>query len=203
MKIANNFADVTVATTQENSDTETICMCIVPVKIRHWENIENEVLTYAMLDSCSQGSFIQEDLIKELQLSGRKTTLNLKTLNGERTESTVLIEGMDVKGVSGNNSCIKLQKMYARIELPVDKEEIATHDKIKQWDYLKVITSDITQTDGIKVGLLIGANCMKALEPLKVISSVDGGPYAYQTRLGWCIVGPITNMVGKKSIGCN
>ena len=37
-----------------------------------------------------------------------------------------------------------------------------------------MITSDITQTDGIKVGLLIGANCIKALEPLKVISSVDG-----------------------------
>ena len=96
----------------------------------------------------------------------------------------MLIEDTDVKGVSGNNSCIKLPKMYARTELPVDKEEIATPDKIKQWDYLKVITSDITQTDGIKVGLLIGANCMKALEPLKVISSVDGDPYTYQTRLG-------------------
>ena len=56
--------------------------------------------------------------------------------------------------------------MYARTELPVDKDEIATPEKIKQWYYLKVIASDITQTDGIKVGLLIGANCMKALEPL-------------------------------------
>ena len=70
------------------------------------------MLTYAMLDSCSQGgSFIQEDPIKELQLSGRKTIVNLKTLNGERIESTVLIEGMDGKGFSGNNSCIKLPKI--------------------------------------------------------------------------------------------
>ena len=66
-----------------------------------------------------------------------------------------------------------------------------------------MIASDITQTDGIKVGLLIGANCMKALEPMKMISSVDGSPYAYRRRLGWCIVGPNINMVGKKSIGCN
>ena len=78
-KIATNFADVTVATTHEILDTEMISMCIIPVKIRHWKNIKNEVLAYAMLDSCIQGSFIQEDLIKELQLSGRKTTLNLKT----------------------------------------------------------------------------------------------------------------------------
>ena len=93
--------------------------------------------------------------------------------------------------------------MYTRTELPVEKVEIATHDKIKQWDYLKVIASDITQTDGIKAGLLTDANYMEALESLKVISSVDGGPYAYQTRLGWCIMDPIINMVGKKSIGFN
>ena len=141
-----------------------------------------------MLDNSSQGSFIQKDLIKELQLSVRKTKLNLKTLNGERTKSTMLIEGMNIKGVSGSNNWIKLLKMYTRTELPVDKEEIATPDKIKQWDYLKVIASDITQADCIKVGFLIGANCMKALERLKVISGVGGGPSAYQTRLGWCLV---------------
>ena len=115
----------------------------------------------------------------------------------------MLIEGIDVKGVSGNNRLIKLPKMYTRAGFPVDKEEVATFYKIKQWYYLKVIASDITQSDGIKVGLLIGANCMKALEPKKVISSVDGSPYAYRRRLGWCIVGPNINIVGKKSIGCN
>ena len=44
---------------------------------------------------------------------------------------------------------------------------------------------------------------MKDLEPLKVILSNNGGPYAYQTHLGWCIVGPISNMVGKDSVGCH
>ena len=31
----------------------------------------------------------------------------------------------------------------------------------------------------------------------------DGAPYAYQTRVGWCTVGPIINIVGKESIGCS
>ena len=70
---------------------------------------------------------------------------------------------MDVKGVIGNNSGIKLSKLYAMTELLVDKEEIATSDIIKQWDYLKVITSDIIQTDSIRVDLSIGTNCMRAL----------------------------------------
>ena len=44
-------------------------------------------------------------------------------------ESTMLIEDIDAKGVSGNNSWIKLPKMYTRTELPVDKEDIPTPDK--------------------------------------------------------------------------
>ena len=66
-----------------------------------------------------------------------------------------------------------------------------------------MIASDITQTDDIKIGLLIGANCMKALEPVKVTSITDGDPSARQTRLGRCNVAPVINLIGKKSIGCN
>ena len=47
---------------------------------------------------------MQKDLIKELQRAGRNSTLNLKIVNCERTESTMLIEYMDVKRVSGKNS---------------------------------------------------------------------------------------------------
>ena len=43
-------------------------------------------------------------------------------------------------------------------------------------------------------------DCMKALEPLKVISSVDGGPCTYQTRIGWCILGPIIKWLVKYSL---
>ena len=47
--------------------------------------------------------------------------------------------------------------------------------------------------DNIEVRMLIGANCMKALESIEIISSRNGGLYAYKTKLGWCIVGPITS----------
>ena len=137
-----------------------------------------------------------------MQTSGRKTTLNLKTLNGEISESTTAIEGLQVAGSKDGSAWIKLPRVYTRKHLPVDKKDVATPDKIEEWDYLKTISSEITQTDDIEVGLLIGANWMKALEPLKVIAGNNGGPYAYQTCLGWCIVGPIGNMVGKDSVGC-
>ena len=83
------------------------------------------------------------------------------------------------------------------------KKETDTPNKMKPWDYLKVIAFDVTQMDGIKLGTLIDANCIKTLEPLKVISILDCNPYAYQTRLGWYNVSHVINMIGKKSIGCN
>ena len=43
--------------------------------------------------------------------------------------------------------------------------------------------------DNQEVSLLIGANCVRALEPREVISSQNGGPYAFKTLLGWCIAG--------------
>ena len=54
----------------------------------------------------------------------------------------------------------------------------------------------------ISVGLLIGANCVKALEPIQIIPSRDGGPYALKTKLGWCIVGPVDG-INKGEICCN
>ena len=146
---------------------------------------------------------MQEALVKMMQTSGRKTTLNLKTLNGERSESTKAIEGLQVAGSKDGSTLIKLPRIYTRKHLPVDKKEVATPDKIEELDYLKTVSSEITQTDDVEVCLLIGANCIKVLEPLTVIASNNGGPYAYQTRLGWCIIGPIGNMVGKDSIGCH
>ena len=68
--------------------------------------------------------------------------------------------------------------------MPVDKEEIATPEKMC-------------------IGLLIGANCLKALEPMQVIASENGGPYTFRTRLGWCIVGPIMKGDNKDSLSCH
>ena len=169
-------------------------MCIVPVKVKSTAQ-GKDVLTYAMLDNCSQGSFIQEALVKKMQTSGKKTTLNLKALNGERSESTIAIDRLQVARSTDGNTRIKLPRIYTRKHLPVDKKEIATPEKIEELDYLKTISSEITQTDDAEVGLVIGANCIKVLEPLKVIVSNNGGPYTYQTCLGWCIVGPISNMI--------
>ena len=59
------------------------------------------------------------------------------------------------------------------------------------------------QKDDVQADLLIGANCMKALEPTKIIDNEGGGPYAYKTRLGWCVVGPINCISKGITTSCN
>ena len=71
---------------------------------------------------------------------------------------------------------------------PVESCEIATARKLHKWDYLEKISKEL---DDISEDLLIGANCLEALEPVEVIPRQNNGPYAIRTALSWCVVGPI------------
>ena len=94
---------------------------------------------------------------------------------------------------------IKLPKSFTRKDRPVDPVEIATPIK-----YLAKVTKHLATDDEISVDLLIGGNYVQALEPLVVISSQCGDPYAFCTILGWCIVGTIKDrMGGHGTISCN
>ena len=53
----------------------------------------------------------------------------------------------------------------------------------------------------ITLGILIGSNCPNALEPIKIIPSEEGGPYASKTALGWCVSGPMESSSSK--VNCN
>ena len=98
---------------------------------------------------------------------------------------------------------IDLLVTYTKEDLPVDDEDVATPEKIRKWKYLERIAGEITQGQGISIGLLIGGNCSKALEPLEVIPSEQGGPYAFKTLLGWCIVGTIGETTFDTAVACN
>ena len=51
---------------------EVISICVVPVRLRHC-NSQKEVKTFALLDSCSQGTIVTEKILKELDVTGVKT----------------------------------------------------------------------------------------------------------------------------------
>ena len=67
--------------------SKVISMCIVPEKVKHGDS-KDMITTYTMLANCSQGSFINDKLVKELGVHGMKTNLNLKTMHGEKQQTS-------------------------------------------------------------------------------------------------------------------
>ena len=182
---------------------EVISMCVVPVKLRHGDSGKT-LKTYALLDSCSQGTFILERLPKRFGIKGRRTSITIKTLNGEVTNKSSVISGMKVASSrDSSKDWLELPDTYTKKYLPVGKEDVATPSKLKNWGHLERILDKINEDDNISVGLLMGANCTKALEPIDVIPSKNNGPYAIKTRLGWCIVGPVNGTQSRQGIHCN
>ena len=76
--------DVKVKKSFNTSCSNSINMCIVPVVVRH-KNSKFDFKTFALLDSCSQGTFIHQDLLNELSVPSIETKLTVSTLNGLET----------------------------------------------------------------------------------------------------------------------
>ena len=67
-----------------------------------------------------------------------------------------------------------------------------TPELAHRWKHLRNIAKDLPpQFPDARIGLLIGSNCPKVLEPVDVLASEDGGPFAIKTFAGWAIVGPL------------
>ena len=68
------------------------------------------------------------------------------------------------------------------------QENIPTQEDVDKWPHLRGVQIPSINAD---IGLLIGTDVAKALEPKEVIRSVKDGPYAVRTALGWTVNGPL------------
>ena len=109
---------------------EIVSICIAPVKIRY-VNKRKEVTKYTLLNNCSQGTFVREDVIHKLVASGTRTKITVKTLNGGQTHISTAVDGLEVasNNKSINEQWIKLPKSYTTSDLPTDAKEVATKEK--------------------------------------------------------------------------
>ena len=129
-----------------------------------------------------------------------KNIYNNQEHNGEYTSSSMEIENLQVANINNvEGGWIDLPKTNTKPDLLVDNADITQPSQLKHLDH---ITNQLNLEDNLPVGLLIEANCVKALEPLEILQSRNEGPYAFKTRLGWCIVGPVSQN-NKNTVSCN
>ena len=111
----------------------------MPVKVKYVSSPVVE--TYAMWDSCSEGTFIEKGLLKELKISGRNTNITVKTLNGERSKESVVIDGLEVANGTKFNSdgkWIRLPKTHSKEKLSIGGGSF-TSKQLQKWRYLDKI----------------------------------------------------------------
>ena len=154
------------------------------------------VLTYATLDTCSTGSFILDDIAAILKVKDMNTQLMVKNVNGTKLDDSKVLNGLVVTDLNGDHP-IQLPKIFTKEDLSTPIT-LPMPELAHRWKHLRNIAKDLPpQLPDARIGLLIGSNCPKALEPVDVLASEDGGPFAIKTFAGWAIVSPLY-MCGKE-----
>ena len=93
--IKSNCANVSNTQCAAIGSSQVLSMCVVPVKVQHKDS-DKEIITFAMLDTCSQGTFATENLMNQLNINGIRTTIGIRTLIGHQKQSSYLLDGLSV-----------------------------------------------------------------------------------------------------------
>ncbi|XP_059411032.1 uncharacterized protein LOC132144237 [Carassius carassius] len=101
---------------------------------------------------------------------------------------TVTSETCGCTGAGHLVCSLAIVPVFSQKEIPVKGENIPQQKDVKKWKYLEEV--HLPQID-VGIGLLIGTNVPKILEPWKVINSRGDEPYAVKTILGWIVNGPL------------
>ena len=166
---------------------------IVPVWLHHHNDPSNECLVYALLDDQSNTTFVGQNTLDSLSVSGPETSLLLSTMHAtDEPIKSQKIEGLVTKDFH-RQVTLQLPKVFSREVIPAKREQIPRPESALQWPHLKKIATLITpyQSD-IEVGILIGSDCPRAIMPREVIPGEEGNPYIMRSDLAWGIVGRIS-----------
>ena len=116
-------------------------------------------------------------------MKDERTSINVRTLIGEESHSTVAIKGLKICiRLDSNQKWINIPKCYTKEELPVDSIEVATGQKVSKWKHLSHIADQVKQPN-LHSELPIAVYCLRAEaeDPIELIPSRNDGPYAMKT----------------------
>ncbi|XP_066912660.1 uncharacterized protein [Clytia hemisphaerica] len=99
---------------------EVISMCVVPICIKHADDPLSERHTLAMLDPCSQASFIADTLVDRMNIKGRTTSLSITTVNGTGEVNSTVVKELSVRALNSNQT-ITVKKAFSREDLQSTK----------------------------------------------------------------------------------
>lgn len=96
-----------------------------------------------------------ELILKKLDVTAVKTSINIKTLNGNQKISSTKVYGImvskQVLSTRDQIHSVKLPKLYTWKETPDDPSEVVNPLKLKKCRYLNCIAAKIDSDDAISI----------------------------------------------------
>ncbi|XP_071092716.1 uncharacterized protein [Haliotis cracherodii] len=116
-----------------------------------------------------------------------------------KTVNTSILSNLEVGDIDGNN-WVKLPTVFTQDEMPISTSTVPKEKFIHQWSHLQDVTLPPIDAE---IGLLIGNNVPRAMEPYEIINSDGNGPYAVRTILGWIVNGLVQESESPSEISVN
>ena len=158
--VQNNHVRVDSQCALIGASNSATALPIVPVKVKARDS-NRTILTYAFLDSGSNTTFCTHELTRILDIEREKTRLSLTPLGKHNCITECVLFSLEVFDLAENN-LVELPTVFSVPVLPVSKDSIPRQDDLLRFPYLRGI--QIPSIDS-EIGLLIGSDILKALEP--------------------------------------
>ena len=122
-----------------------------------------------MLDTCSTGSFVLEDIADSPGIKGADTRLMGKTMNGRQFQYTKIQNGLVFSDLRGENG-VQLLKVFTSEDLSL--RDLFSHKVVHNYKHLKSTADDLPpQIPDAKIGPFIAqAHSKEDKKFLKIVS---------------------------------
>lgn len=120
---------------------------VVPVWISSASSPTQEALTYAMLDTQSDSSFLLRTTAEALGIHGQPVKLKLATMTANSTVSNCdLIRDINMRGLHSEQT-INISKLYTREFIPAERSLIPMPETALKWPHLEPIAGELPASD--------------------------------------------------------
>ena len=156
--------------------------------------------TLACCDTGSTQTWVDEELLKKLDLHGETISLNVTGIHGTQAISSQVIQA-----TIGPANCVKNKSKTLRVHsqknLEVGKSVYNVQEMKETYPYLKCV--GFKQIDLKKVPIILGQNAYELIRPLEYKNGGENKPWAVRLPLGWTISGPVPVNELRLSAACH
>ncbi|XP_059054953.1 uncharacterized protein LOC131849000 [Achroia grisella] len=181
-------ADIALCSTQLVNKTTHNTILLATARVIVYDVYGRECLVRCLLDNASQSNFITNSTCEKLGLCNRrKTNLLVKGIGGTNKAVDTLV---NIKIHSRFNRNISYELDALVVDRITERLPNMTVDRCKLSDFDVLPLADDTYSCPGDIDMLLGASLFHHLLLTNKIEGQLGSPYAWETTLGYIVVGP-------------